>query len=81
MITLRDRVIAFFLGAPDEEITGRWATLRWGLHRNSVDTALQVMVKDGLLKRSVGKSDSKFGGEAWVYTPTQALLDLGKGTP
>lgn len=77
MITIRDRVIAFFLGAPDEELTAADIATRWSVSPGGVYDALSTMLDDGLLK---GRQSSG-RGRPWLYRPTRRLLDLGKGTP
>lgn len=73
MITLRDRVIGFFLRCPDEELTRTDMMERWSIDQSSAWSALRTLQNDGLLAaRPVSPKTREL-----IYTPTPALLALG----
>ena len=73
MITIRDRVVGFFLRSPDEELTRADIGVRWGVSVHTAHDAIHTMLRDGLLAR-------KRIRYTWVYSPTPLLLALGDAT-
>lgn len=70
MITTRDRIVGFFLRAPEEELTRQDMCERWDLNDHAVWDATNRMRADGLL--SIVRR-----GRKYIYTPTPLLLSLG----
>lgn len=74
MITTRDRVIGFFLRAPEEELTRQDIRVRWAVGDTGARDALNRMRADGLLN-----VERRANGQ-FVYTPTPLLLSLGNAS-
>ena len=75
MITLRDRVIGFFLRCPGEELTRADMMERWSIDRSSAWASLRTLQHDGLLQAHCKAPKSR--SRELTYTPTPALLALG----
>lgn len=80
MITLRERVIAFFVGAPTEELTSNDIMVRWGVGYMSAYRCVACLRADGLIDAYyLGVRRYRGTGQRFTYRPTKKLLSLGRG--
>ncbi len=63
MITLRQRILLYFMANPDEQLLVPDVVVKWGVETTMASAVLLSMAKDDLLSRTQAKTR----GLPWTY--------------
>ena len=80
MIRVRDRLVAWFLSNPDEELTRADVELRWGITTQGAQEALKMLRNDGLVIAAREGHKTAGLGVTHVYRASPRLLSLHHST-